>query len=509
MEMIMKVINITDELELLHKQDLASAMSSLAQRIDSSLSCVYCLDLYEFGQFKEEKSLNEYRFLIIYALNFLSESKRKFLALPLKVGQTLISVSESWTNASIFEDQIESSFGIKVYRNERVVYDFLDFKQGPYLKDQKYDFKSQSRDMRSQDSRTRHSLSALNPYYSHFFLNVYESDESISHVDIEHGERLHLDKYIEKLSIEKVLHFIGYYSTYDKFMYENLWQETLEKISREKVDLYQKSLRMLLVEIHFGIRSLEILRDVLAQLNEDVYLMQVKELLNRVYICLEEFKAYPFQKYLINYDQNSDLSVKWRTEAVQVLKEVSQSIGKLQKSLIKVDRFKNMKLKDVSLNLVKHGVSGATLRTYGINYEMRSNDPYYLYRDLERDRPLGIDGGLFDCILVRSEDAIHSFSDAIRVIESLPLKESRSIERSYINRSDADQIFFSYTESAIGEISFFTSIRANENELYDFYCHTPSSNIADIFQSASRPLDIDSMFLDWMSCGISAEELMK
>ena len=218
---------------------------------------------------------------------------------------------------------------------------------------------------------------------------------------------------------------------------------------------------------------------------------------------------YKGQKFIINYDKTFPLLAQWKSNLTSMLKEVTENLIDIRESISKINRLKEFNFGDQELNLVRLGLTGASLREFGIRYDIRDCDSYYLYRDLERDRPLGVDGSFYDRLLVKIQDSIQSFSDVIRIIESLPFKQDvDSFEIKEVIR-DQDCIFYSYTESVLGEVSYLSTIKAQTSEIYDMFINTPSQFLLEAFKNVKRPHDYHLVALDWVSMGICHEELSR
>ena len=508
----MKVYRIDESLNIYTKSQLRDILSEKALRNDNSLKLLSCIDLLELNELKERLKLEDQRFLLVLVLHSLSSGERSYFAAPLKEGQTFISCRDYWSGAESFEQEISLRYGIKFYLDERVTYDYLDFNKSFYqidYQDSQADKSYESDLNQTIEQRNEFLLDDYYPLGQRVKFMVHEDDENISKIEVSHSKNIFLDKFLRKKSTKEVIHYLNSISSRYSFVYENLWRETYEVINEVRVDLYQKSLRMLFTELNYGKNSLEILRDSFYVSGEYNYSNIINQLVFKINSSLEDSKMYKGQKFIINYDKTFPLLAQWKSNLTSMLKEVTENLIDIRESISKINRLKEFNFGDQELNLVRLGLTGASLREFGIRYDIRDSDSYYLYRDLERDRPLGVDGSFYDRLLVKIQDSIQSFSDVIRIIESLPFKQD--IESNEIKEviRDQDCIFYSYTESVLGEVSYLSTIKAQTSEIYDMFINTPSQFLLEAFKNVKRPHDYHLVALDWVSMGICHEELSR
>ena len=69
---------------------------------------------------------------------------------------------------------------------------------------------------------------------------------------------------------------------------------------------------------------------------------------------------------------------------------------------------------------IDYGLSGPNLRGSGVEYDLRKNQPYLCYKDLEFDIPVGAVGDCYDRYLVRMEEMRQSVRILEQCIEKIP-----------------------------------------------------------------------------------------
>jgi NADH-quinone oxidoreductase subunit D len=78
------------------------------------------------------------------------------------------------------------------------------------------------------------------------------------------------------------------------------------------------------------------------------------------------------------------------------------------------------------------GFSGVMLRGSGIKWDLRRNQPYECYNDLEFDIPIGKNGDCYDRYLIRMEEMRQSVRIMKQVIEKMPKGEISSLDNKIV-----------------------------------------------------------------------------
>jgi NADH-quinone oxidoreductase subunit D len=118
-----------------------------------------------------------------------------------------------------------------------------------------------------------------------------------------------------------------------------------------------------------------------------------------------------------------DLPPGWLDQCRKFLAEVSVNINEMETLLTRnriwVDRIRDLAVISKE-DAISYGLSGPNLRGSGIEYDLRKNQPYLCYKDLDFDIPTGSTGDCYDRYLVRMEEMRQSVRILHQCIEKIP-----------------------------------------------------------------------------------------
>jgi NADH-quinone oxidoreductase subunit D len=118
-----------------------------------------------------------------------------------------------------------------------------------------------------------------------------------------------------------------------------------------------------------------------------------------------------------------DIPPTWCDQVRQFLKEFAVALAEtetlLTRNRIWVDRLRNVGVISKE-KAVDYGLSGPNLRGSGVNWDLRKNQPYLCYRDLDFDIPVGSVGDCYDRYLVRMEEMRQSMRILEQCVDKIP-----------------------------------------------------------------------------------------
>jgi NADH-quinone oxidoreductase subunit C/D len=175
-----------------------------------------------------------------------------------------------------------------------------------------------------------------------------------------------------------------------------------------------------------------------------------------------------------------DLPRGWVTECLDVLKDITKNMLKVEKLLTRsriwMDRTRVCPVS--SKDAIAWGYTGPCLRASGVNYDLRKVTPYYFYKDVDFEVPLGVNGDCYDRYLVRMEEMRQSIKIVQQVLDNLPTGPMM-INDKRVSLPDKDEVYtsieglmnhcmlitngvtppageiYSATEAANGELGFY------------------------------------------------------
>jgi NADH-quinone oxidoreductase subunit D len=118
-----------------------------------------------------------------------------------------------------------------------------------------------------------------------------------------------------------------------------------------------------------------------------------------------------------------DMPPTWCDQIRQFIKELTIALAEVETLLTRnriwVDRLRD--LGHISKEMaIDYALSGPNLRGSGIDWDLRKNQPYLCYQDLEFDIPVGSTGDCYDRYLVRMEEMRQSMRILEQCVDKIP-----------------------------------------------------------------------------------------
>jgi len=111
-----------------------------------------------------------------------------------------------------------------------------------------------------------------------------------------------------------------------------------------------------------------------------------------------------------------DVPPTWCDQVRQFLKEFAVALAEantlLTRNRIWVDRLRDLAVVSKEM-AIDYGLSGPNLRGSGVEFDLRKNQPYLCYKDLDFDIAIGSTGDCYDRYLVRMEE----MKQSMRILE--------------------------------------------------------------------------------------------
>lgn len=489
----MHSIDLTDELELLRKDEFQIKVKKLSNFYDMALRSIHCLDVFSLDQIQEKYNLDKSSFILIYVFCNLQKGEREFVSVVLQKNQTMYSVEDSWPLAKRFEKNIRKKYKIHFYKNEKIKYDFLETKELP-------------QPVRSSNTEVR-SLFDQDLACDDIELYFEDTGDHFNNLELSLKDEDPQREYLLDIDLELVHRYIGRFNFKDSLFYQMLWCESYEKLFSMKVDLFEKARRMVFYELAYASSSMTSLRDVLFSLKEKKLYFECVKIVENIKSIESDYLNFADVNDTVIPMSSLGLGASWKTKSSKMIRSVIKDIENVFQYISKSESLLLINISTQKESQVKLGLSGFPLRSNGISYDIRTNDSFYLYDELENSRALGVSGSLLDRVLLRLQDSLQSLSDTIRVLESFDNKEESYITNIKSKISKDDKLIYSYTETPSGELSFLFSVKKNEGVIHSFSLASASEVCCNYIEKLQEVYSFKDIQLHYLSLGICASEI--
>jgi NADH-quinone oxidoreductase subunit D len=118
-----------------------------------------------------------------------------------------------------------------------------------------------------------------------------------------------------------------------------------------------------------------------------------------------------------------DIPPTWCAQVQQFLDEFEVAMAEVE-TLLTRNRIWVDRLRDLAVipkeKAIDYGLSGPNLRGSGVDWDLRKNQPYLCYKDLDFDIPVGSVGDCYDRYLVRQEEIRQSMRILRQCLQKIP-----------------------------------------------------------------------------------------
>jgi NADH-quinone oxidoreductase subunit C/D len=226
-----------------------------------------------------------------------------------------------------------------------------------------------------------------------------------------------------------------------------------------------------------------------------------------------------------------ELPVGWITDCIETVKIIQKNIEEVDKLLTKnkiwIDRTRVCPISKE--DAISWGYTGPCLRAAGVNYDIRKASPYYFYKDVEFEIPIGQTGDNYDRYLVRMEEMRQSLKIVRQVLDNIPSGPYTSLDKRiclppkkevYTNIEGLMNHFmlvmkgvtppvgeiYSSTEAANGELGFYVISDGGKNP-YRVKCRPPCFPIFQSFNEVVHNKLLSDAIAELGAMNIIAGEL--
>jgi len=90
---------------------------------------------------------------------------------------------------------------------------------------------------------------------------------------------------------------------------------------------------------------------------------------------------------------------------------------------------------------INYGMTGPCLRASGVPYDIRKDEPYLVYGDLDFDIPVGVEGDIFERYLVRMEEMRQSVRIIEQCLEKMPKSGPVKVDDNTVALPDKSKVY--------------------------------------------------------------------
>lgn len=291
----------------------------------------------------------------------------------------------------------------------------------------------------------------------------------------------------------------------------------VEDLLRIKLPERAQAIRMIVLELARIAEHLTVMQEITfaLQIDEHRLFINARE---KVYELIEKYCGSRVGLGIVRFGGvREDLPHGWNVEYQGVYEIVTRSIRIIHHSLLSQSRFRDsLTGSEVSAQTaLTWGIGGPAMRACGLNFDLRKSQPFYFYRDVDFDIPVGIHGTAFERYLVRYEEIFQSFRIITQVVDNLPLGEVMNKDydldyvalKDYFNSQEFPKAWhYSGLESPNGEAGFLVLFN-NRTSPDRIKIKSPSFILAQALPEFIRGVDEGHLKAALASLGMRQTEL--
>jgi NADH-quinone oxidoreductase subunit C/D len=403
------------------------------------------------------------RFDVVYHL--LNTSQKKRLRVKTQVGEneSIPSITSVWKGANWFERECFDMYGVSFegHPDLRRILTHHEFKGHPLRKDYPADYiqpmsgepveNTFERDReRLMKKFSDEDLMWINIGPAHpathgtlRFMSVIDGGERIIDMDVEIGY-LHrcFEKMCETHNYNQIIPYTDRLNYCSAPMNNSAFCETIEKLLGVKVPPRAQFLRMIIDELsrimdHYVCIGANLVD--LGAITGFFYLFEEREL---IYSLFEKLCGARLTVSMMRIGgMGFDLPNGWLDECSQVIDKIEKRHEEVEK-LVSDNRIFVQRAKGAGVisreTAIQYGYTGPCLRATGVEYDIRKEEPYWFYNQIDFDVPVGSNGDTYDRYLVRMEEVRQSIKILRWCLANIPEGDIRILDKNIVLPSKQD-----------------------------------------------------------------------
>lgn len=520
-----------DELEIdnnvnflkIQKETIIETMLYLREHYEMS----QLVDIFVIDNMNES---SESRFCLNYFLKNLSRSGHICVQFEFDENDLIESVSELWPNAIRWEEEIKLLFGINLnfINNSK----FLIVENGSFP--MRKDFKDKEFIYDFENEKFSNEILLTPTHYlqkNDIEIAVQVNDSIVTKSNLLTGYQFRgIEKQCEHLNVEQISTFSDRWNPNKSIFYNVLWNDTLEKLFQIKIPERAMAIRMILLELNR-------IKEHCFMIAMISYELKFQKYYSLMMLNLEKIngliKFYTGDRTSTSFacmgGVRNDLPAGWTSTCITILDSIEQELMDFSKVLNNSTMW-NLSLsvgKISSIKAIEWGLSGPNLRASGINFDLRKKSPYYFYKDVNFEVPIGQEGKVVDRYLVRFEEIIQSIKIIMQVLDNIPSgemlnKEVKSFRAFKNGIFVTDEKLFKdafNNQLKIPHTQFYNSMESSDGEIGihlkgndSFYpqrlkIFSSSTNALSIFSEIIKEQNVSDLLLIYASLNINMKDV--
>ncbi len=257
------------------------------------------------------------------------------------------------------------------------------------------------------------------------FMSVIDGGERILETDVEIGY-MHrcFEKMCETHNYNQIIPYTDRLNYCSAPMNNNAFCETVEKLLGVQVPDRTKVVRMLIDELSRIMDHYVCIGANLVDLGAITVFFHLFEERELIYSLFEKLCGARLTVSLMRIGgMGFDLPEGWIEDCGQVLDKIEQRQREVDE-LVSNNRIFIQRTKGVGITTkdiaFQYGFTGPCLRSAGVEYDIRKEEPYWFYNQVDFDIPVGSHGDTYDRYLVRMEEVWQSIKICRWCLANMP-----------------------------------------------------------------------------------------
>lgn len=454
-----------------------------------------------------------------YLLNYIEGNYRFYLVFNIPRFSKMKSIAHLWSNAQSYEQEAFEFFGIefsRIYENKIFC---LENKVRPLLKNE-----TRSPLPRVVEFCEEHLFDQ--PFLTNQVNFKIQTDELlVSKCHVESGQfHIGLEKLIEGKAFEKAQHLLENYYPQSGPLLNFLICHNIELTHGIDIPDRAKAIRMIVLECQRILNHFNYLRQICLELRNESFYASLVCWIKKIQSLIMSFSGNEYFSNIIRVGGISiDADQTWLSRAMDELEDVNAMLLIQYKSIGRSSEWRDA----LSFTLLTktqaslRSLTGPIVRSVGLNLDLRKSDPFYFYKDINFEIPIGSNGTAYDLMMVKIEESFQSLQIIFQVLDNLPTgpvvtKDGQSLKGNKSKDKEIDENSYlecvknlnevkdtdgcEFIEGANGFLGVSSIIE--DSKFSRFKISTNDQLLKNLFEQEIRGSDIGRVKLAWLATGV-------